>query len=127
MIKKLCVVLFSVLLLANIYGCLLLAGAAGGAGTAAWLSGKLVQEVNYPLETSLNASKRALSALRLNVEKETVKDEVAQVISNYTDGRTIWIDVHRISDSSSRIAVRVGAVSDKEAARKILDKILAYL
>jgi hypothetical protein len=127
MAMRIGVFVLSVLLLLNIYGCILLAGAAGGAGTAGWLSGKLVEEVNYPLDRSLNAAKRALSAMKFRVEKETVKEEVAQLISSYTDRRTIWIDIHRVSDSASRLEVRVGAVSDKEAARKILNKILAYL
>jgi hypothetical protein len=128
MANKLGAFIFSALLLTNIYGCLaLLAGAAGGTGTAVWLSEKLSQEVNYPLERSLGAAKNALKALRLNVEKETVKEDIAQVISSYTDRKTIWIDIRRISDAASRIDVRVGAVSDKEAARKILNEILRYL
>ncbi|MCX5703525.1 MAG: DUF3568 family protein [Candidatus Omnitrophica bacterium] len=46
MAKKILVFIFTSLLLINIYGCLaLLAGAAGGAGTAVWLSEKLSQEV----------------------------------------------------------------------------------
>ena len=116
------------LLLLNVCGCAaLLVGAAGSIGTATWLSGKLTQEVNAPFEKTLNAAKSALNSLGLKVEKETVKDDVAQVMSNYSDGRTIWIDIHRISELNSRIEVRVGAVGDKEAARKILSRILRYL
>ena len=116
------------LLLLNVCGCAaLLVGAAGSIGTATWLTGKLTQEVNAPFEKTLNAAKSALNSLGLKVEKETVKDDVAQVMSNYSDGRTIWIDIHRISELNSRIEVRVGAVGDKEAARKILSRILRYL
>lgn len=51
MFKKVVTLIFSVLLLLNICGCVaLLAGAAAGAGTAAWLSGKLSQEVNASSE-----------------------------------------------------------------------------
>lgn len=40
MIRRITVLVFAVMLVENIYGCIaLLAGAAGGAGTAAWLSG----------------------------------------------------------------------------------------
>lgn len=128
MFRKLAGVLFSVFLLVNMSGCVaLLAGAAGGAGTAVWLSGKLTQEVNAPFQRSLNATKTALKSLRLKITKETTKEDVAQVMSNYTDGRTIWIDIRRISDLRSRIEVRVGAVGDKEAALKILTRIMKYL
>jgi hypothetical protein len=49
-------------------------------------------------------------------------------MSKYSDGKTIWIDIHRITEASSKIEVRVGAVSgNKEAADKILKKIIRYL
>lgn len=129
MAKKILVFISTGLLLINIYGCLaLLAGAAGGAGTAAWLSEKLSQEVNVPFEQTIKATKSALKSLRLAVTKETIEQNVAQIMSKYTDGKTIWIDVRRVTESSSQIQVRVGAVKgDKEAADKILKRILRYL
>ena len=129
MAKKIMGLFLSVFLLLNISGCIaLLAGAAaGGIGAATWLSGKLSQEVNGSFEESLNAAKSALKALKLNIVKETVKDDVAQLMSNYTDGRAIWIDIHRVSLLVSRIEIRVGAAGDKDAARKIMNKILSYL
>jgi hypothetical protein len=124
MFRKIAVFLVSVLFLANIYGCLaVVAGAAGGAGTAMWMSGKLTQEFRASQETCIRAVKVTLNSLKLDVVKETVKFDVAQIISRYYDGRTIWIDIHRITKDSQRIAVRVGATGDKEAASKIMEKI----
>ncbi|MBN2121211.1 MAG: DUF3568 family protein [Candidatus Omnitrophica bacterium] len=112
----------------SLCGCVpILAGAAGGAGTGLWLSGKLTQEVDASLEKALEASESGLKALDLDITKETVKSDVAQLIGTYTDGRTIWVDVHSITQKRSKIGVRVGAASDKEAARQVLDKILLYL
>jgi len=126
--KSICKLIILAFLLMNIYGCVaLLAGAAGGAGTAAWFSDKLTQEVNVPSDKCLSAVKSALKALRLQITKETVKEEVAQVMGKYSDGRTIWIDINRVSQRVSRIEVRVGVPGDKDAARKILDKINRYL
>ena len=128
MVRKIMLLVLSILFMFNMCGCvMLLAGAAGGATTATWLSGKLTQEVNYSLDKSLNAVSSAMRYLKFDIEKQTKKDDVAQVIGEHSDGKTIWIDIHRISSSSSRIGVRVGAFGDKEAARKILDKILRYL
>lgn len=129
MFKKLSALIFSGLLLLNIYGCVaLLAGAAGGAGTAVWLSEKLSQEVNAPFERAIKSAKSALSSLRLAVTKETIEQNIAQVMSKYTDGKTIWIDIRKITDSTSKVEVRVGAVKgDKEAADKILKRIVRYL
>jgi len=60
--------------------------------------------------------------------KETIDPNSAQIMSKYTDGKTIWVDVHRLSDSRSKIEVRVGAVNgDKEAENKIFKRIISYL
>jgi len=127
MLKRLAILIVLVLFLANIYGCfLLLAGAAGGAGTATWLSGKLAQEVNRSFDDTIKAAESGLKSLKMEVEKKTVTDDVAQLISKYSDQRTVWVDVHRIEASRSRIELRVGVLSDQEAARKIMDKILRY-
>lgn len=128
MLKRIWALIASLILSANLCGCVaILAGTAGGVGTASWLSGKLSQEVKGSFDRSIKATKDALQSLRLNITKETTKAEVAQIMSNYTDGRTIWIDIHKISETSSRIEVRVGATGDKEAASKILDRINKYL
>ena len=127
--KRIGVLIFAALLLINVYGCVaLLAGAAGGAGTAVWLSGKLSQEVNVPFERTIKAAKSALQSLKLEVTKETVEQNVAQIMSKYSDGKTIWIDVRRITQEASKVEVRVGGVSqDKETADKILKRIIKYL
>lgn len=128
MLKKSVVFLILLALAPCLCGCfVLLAGAAGGAGTAAWLSNKLTQEVNAPFDKSIEATKSALKSLKLVVEKETRKDNVAQIMSNYSDGKTIWVDIHNLTPKTSRIEVRVGVAGDEVAARKIMDKILRYL
>jgi Protein of unknown function (DUF3568) len=127
--RKIAVLVFGVILLTSIYGCIaLLAGAVGGVGTAAWLSGKLSQEVSAPFDRTIKATKSALRSLDMQVTKETVEYSVAQIISKYADGRTVWIDIRRIREASSKIEVRVGAVGgDKEASDMILKRISRYL
>jgi hypothetical protein len=121
--------IFLLLFVLNLTGCVpLLAGAAGGSGTAVWLSGKLSREVDGSFERTIEASKKALHSLKLEVTKTTVDKNIAQIMSEYTDGKTIWIDVRRITQKHSRVDVRVGAIDgDKEAADKILEKIERYL
>ena len=128
MFRKISVFVVSVLFLANLYGCVaLFAGAAGGVGTAKWLSGKVVEEVNVPFDRTLSAAKSALDAMVIEVTKETVKEDVAQIIAKHTDERTVWVDIHKISAKLTRIDVRVGANSDEAAARQIVNKIKKYL
>jgi len=128
MLKKAAIIAVLVFLSANIYGCVpLLAGAAGGVGTATWLSGKLSQEFEAPFDRTLKAVESALKSLKLEITEKTVKKDVAQVMSKYTDGRTIWIDIRPISRRQSQVEVRVGALGDKEAAELIIAMIKRYL
>lgn len=128
MFKNAIILMAACFFLASCQGCfMLLAGAAGGAGTAAWLSGKLTQEVNVSFEKTIGAAKNGLRSMKLPIEKETVETDAAQIKSVYSDGRTVWVDVHRITESSSRIEVRVGMTGDKGAAEVVLKKIKRYL
>lgn len=130
MFKKMPVVILFSLLLVNVYGCaaLLVGGAAGGAGTAVWLSGKLSQQVNSQFDHTVEAAISGLKSLNLEIEKETKEGNMAQIKSRYTDGKTIWIDIRSVTDTSSKIEVRVGAVTgDKEAANKILSAVKKHL
>ena len=128
MVKRITHLILTSVLLFNLCGCVaLVAGTAGGAGTAFWLGGKIDQQVNASLTHAVEAVTKTFDAMRLKITKTTVKDEVAQIMGEYSDGRTIWVDVHKISNKSSRIEIRVGATGDKAASRKILDKIKRYL
>ncbi len=129
MFKKITVFVLSSFLLLNICGCVaLLAGAVGGAGTAVWLSGKLTQQFNASYERTVNAAESALKSLDLEIAKKAQEAKVTTFRSHYTDGKEIWIDVRRITETSTKVEVRVGGVSpDKEACAKILNKIRDYL
>lgn len=113
---------------AHLTGCVaVVAGAAGGAGTATWLGGKLSQQVDASYEKTQQATKAALASLKLTVTRETVKDDVAQFVGDYPDGQSFWVDIRPVSSTASRVDVRVGVPGDKEASRKVLDKIVASL
>lgn len=126
--KKLFNLVFVSILFLNFSGCVaLVAGTAGGAGTALWLEGKISEEVNAPLNKVVKAVTAAMRDMRLEVTKTTVKEEVAQIKGKYTDGRIIWIDVKHLSDRSSQIEIRVGMRGDKDASTKILNRIKNYI
>lgn len=112
-------------LLVNTAGCFaLFAGAAAGAGTAVWLSDKLTQQVNAPYEHTVTAAETALKSMNLPINKETHQAKVAQLRSTYTDGKEIWIDIRKVTETATKVEVRVGAVSpDKEASAAILKRI----
>lgn len=128
MIRNFVYIVIGLVLVVNLCGCaLLLAGAAGGAGTAFWLSGKLSDEVSASYERTIDVTKRALKSLDLEVDKETKSAEVAQIRSKYTDGREVWIDIRPLTETTSKIEIRVGVKGDKMASTKILERIKKYL
>ena len=129
MLRKMMLLLFIAFFSANMVGCFaVIAGGAAGGGTAMWLSNKLTQEVNASFDRTIQASERALKSLGLAIASEKKETNVAQLKSNYTDGKEIWIDIRRVSEGSSKVEVRVGAVKpDKEAAEKILKTIQSSL
>ena len=128
MFKKLVLFLSLLVLSATLCGCVtLIAGAAAGAGTAYWLSGKLVQDVNFPAARAIQATHNALDSLKLPVNKETTDAKITQIISKDKDGSTIWIDLKSATEASTKIEIRVGMKGNKEAEQKIMNKISGYL
>lgn len=131
MIKKLLAFILAGYILVNIYGCFAIfaGGVVGGTGTAVWLSGKLVQQVDYPIEKTAKAAREALYSLNLPVtSKENLTKGFAQIRSYDKTREKIWIDIFRISNKSSQIQVRVGTfVSNKESSNRLLKLILDNL
>ena len=132
MFKKIAVFIFSIMLLANLCGCvaLIVGSAAGGAGTAVWLSGKLTQYVNASLDQVIKAAKDSLQSPSLKiVMKETASGQaVVQIRGRDVAGEKVYIDIHKITETRSRVEVRVGTViSNKAAADRILKGITGRL
>jgi len=131
MFKKLSAILISLFLLVNIYGCFALfaGGVVAGAGTAVWLSGKLIQQVDYPIDKTARTVREALSSSGFPLTyKEDLSKGFVQIRSYDKTKEKIWIDIFRTSGLSSQVQVRVGTfVSNKESAEKILRLILKDL
>ncbi|MFH0877585.1 MAG: DUF3568 family protein [Candidatus Omnitrophota bacterium] len=126
--RKIGLLVAGFLFLASLSGCIaLLAAGAGVGGTAAWLSGKLTQEVGATYDQTLSATRRGLKSMKMEIERETRSDDVTQFRSKYSDGRETWVDVRPVTPSSTQIEIRVGAIGDKEPADRILKNILRYL
>jgi hypothetical protein len=93
-----------------------------------WLSNKLTQEFPVSYEKTVSASRKALQSLNLSIIKEEQTPEVTQLRSENTDGKDIWIDIRKVTEQSTKVEVRVGAVSaDKETASAILKKIQHFI
>ena len=127
MIRKLSVLGVCAAMAISSCGCaVLVVGAAAGVGTAYWLGSKMTQDVNVPFARASRAARRGLESLRMPINREMTSADTAQYISQYSDGRTVWVDVKKTSEAASRIEVRVGTTEDKETATRILDAIKRY-
>ena len=105
-------------------GCIFLAAGAAGAGTAAWLSEKVTQEVKNPRNEVVKAAKDALKGMKINVYKESKSTEVTQILAKNTDGKQVWVDIRPIDANNTRIDVRVGYLNGEADSRKILEEIV---
>lgn len=130
MFKKYAQLVILLVFLASLSGCWAAwvgAGVAAGVGGTVWVEGKLKQDMAASKSQVEAATTKALNALGISITKTVSKDILAQIRAKYTDGKDVWIDIHRVSDTTSYIEIRVGASGDREASEKILAKIQSCL
>lgn len=136
MLKRICLSVAMLCFVINSSGCIFLAiplavgvvaGAGIGIGTAKWMSDKLVEQVPYTFDRTIQGVKDGLLSMKLVIVKETVSDSLVQFNSTYSDGRTVWINVERVKDKVTKIEVRVGVWGGQKEANVILDGILSQL
>jgi hypothetical protein len=109
-------------------GCLsLVVGAAGGAAGAVYVMGKLQDEVNYKMSVVHSATVAALAELELKLQEDKVDKLSAHVESEFADGEHVWIDLESLSDSRTRLTIRVSVTGNEVRARKINDAIKQHL
>ncbi|HJS67181.1 MAG TPA: DUF3568 family protein [Nitrospiraceae bacterium] len=109
-------------------GCFsLVVGAAGGAAGVVYVMGKLKDEMNYDVSAVHTATINALGELELKVLEDKVDKLSAHVESEFSDGEHVWIDLESLSNSRTRITIRVGVTGNEVRARKIYDAIKRHL
>ena len=120
MFKKILAFVISGIIVINFSGCLFVAASMRE-------SQKAKQNFNVPYEKALEMVKKALISLDLEFEKAIVKPDIAVVKGKYTNEKTMYIEIFRISDNESEISVRVGTSdAGKIDAQKILEAIRQY-
>lgn len=135
MFKKMVLWLVMVFCTLNLSGCFLIVPAAVlvvggvgiGIGTAKWMSDKMVEQVPFPYAKTIQGARDGAGDLKLEIIKETDTDKMTQISCKYSDGRTVWISVLHVSETVSRIEVRVGVWGGQKEARAVLDGILGRL
>ena len=125
--KRSVLVLITVCVLAcTASGCgILLVGTAAGSGTVMLVTGKLSEVVDLPAVQAAEVVKRVLAENQFPLVKEKQKDEVILLQARHSNGKLIRVDIHPLVDSSSRIEVRVGLITEEKPTQDLMEKILA--
>ncbi len=108
-------------------GCLAVAAGAAGAGTVAYIRGELDASLSYNLDAVDRATNRAAEQLRFPKINEG-SDALARVITLRTaEDKKIEVKLTRVTDTLTRVRIRVGLFGDETISRALLEKIQANL
>jgi hypothetical protein len=102
-------------------------GGAAGAGAVVWVKGKLEEELKLPLGKVHQASLAALKELELPVQEDKKDMLAAEIRSEFADGKDIWISIRSLTESSTKITIRVGMFGDRARSQRILDTVHRHL
>ena len=102
-------------------------GAVGGAGAALWYRGKMEENLDISFSKAHPATLAALKDLELPIKKDQKKGLKARIESQFPDGKYVWISVRAVTESSSKITIRVGVFGEKSRSQKIFEAIHQHL
>ena len=114
-------------LLPLLSGCVAVLAGAAGAGTVAWVQGRLDATLDANFDQAEKAADRAVTQLqfvKVNEEKDAL---TATLIARTAEDKKIEIKVVRVGDTTSRVQISVGVFGDEGQSLAILDKIKANL
>ncbi len=120
-------VLAAAVLSAAATGCVAVVAGAAGAGTVAWVQGRLDATLNADYEKTVIAANLAIKDLQFAKISEK-KDALEAILVARTAGdRKVAIKVLKATDQSAKVQIRVGVFGDEALSLTILDKIKANL
>lgn len=108
-------------------GCLVVAAGAAGAGTVAYIRGELEASLQGSYDNIVRAANQAVGQLQFARISENKDALTALLIARTADDKKIEIKITKISDSLSKVQIRVGIFGDEAISLAILDRIKANL
>jgi hypothetical protein len=104
-------------------GCFwLLAGAAAGAGTVAYVNGELVKQYGEPYSRVWPAVDGAVKGLGLKVESNQHDGMVGHLKARRADGESVQIAVEMKGERLTQVAVRTGLMKRADS-QLVMDEI----
>jgi len=124
---KSCLVSAGVALLASLSGCVAVVAGAAGAGTVAWVQGRLDAALDANFDKAEKAANQAIEQLQF-IKIGEKKDALAAVFTVRTAlDKKVDIKILRVGDASSQAQIRVGLFGDEALSLTILEKIKSDL
>ncbi len=102
-------------------------GGAVGGGTAVYIKGQVEETFNHPVHRVHEATLAALKHLNMPVIEDTHDSFSAKMKSVLASGENVWIDISVLSNTDSKVTIRVGTLGDEGKSRSILDTIQKHL
>ena len=108
-------------------GCVLFAGAAAGAGSYAWVSGKLTFTTPHDVARSHEATLAAFKKLDIVVVKDETSSLGSKMEGTTKTGETVTVDLEPQAANVTKIDVRVGFFGNHDKEREVADVIKKHL
>ncbi|MGE0267476.1 MAG: DUF3568 family protein [Candidatus Omnitrophota bacterium] len=108
-------------------GCVLLAGAAVGAGGYAYVTGALSKNLDAKVDKVHAASLKGLQDLGAFVVSEDQSMQKSEIHAESEDGKNINIDIEALTEQASKIKIRVGTIGNESDSLRVLKAIMSHL
>ncbi len=129
--KFIAVVLLAPVLLSGciVAAAVIIAGAVA-VGTYSYVNNVLSRNYDASHEKCFEAVKRALTQLKLPLEKESLDPQHASCQSRWPDKSPVSISIDRLSDKAAKVAIKVGTFEceeNKQAAQRVHEEVFHQL
>jgi hypothetical protein len=108
-------------------GCVAVLAGAAGAGTVAWVQGRLDATLNGGFNDTEKAANLAIKQLQFVLINEHKDALNAELKARTSEDKEIKIKVIRVTETATQVQIRVGLFGDEGQSLAILDKIKANL
>ena len=108
----------------SVSGCVVLAaGAVAGASGAVYVKGQLKETVDGTVPEVHRAAQSALHEIGVGLTVDKQDEFSGQLQGEMAKGQNVWVDVERVTASTTRIVIRVGYMGDQPKSADILERV----
>lgn len=103
-------------------GCVAVAVGAG-AGAVAYIRGELSGDVAYGMKRTLAASNEAVQELGFAKVSERSDALTGTIVARTADDKKVEIRLERLTDTTTKVKIRVGVFGDQAISMQVWDRI----